>query len=253
MVDNLSGDLFDFSTIKSDTGSFQGGDSSIVFDWKQNSQLAYLPTMGEGKAEFWIKLKDDLSHLSQPELNNKVMIGPAREDFSTKISSKLELVQKAFYNDEIFGNSGPFPPRAGSATTYTVTWQAKNYYSDVKGVTAQAVLPDGVVFNGDKIFPEDQAGKLVYDAAARTLTWNIGDMTAGQGMISNPLNISFQLALTPSDSQVGSKAGVIGECLIKGDDSWTDSTLESTAPAIDTASLSDGGMTQDQGIVQMKQ
>lgn len=252
MVDKLDGDLFDFSSIKSDTGSYQGGDSSIVFDWKQNDKLAYLTTMDEGKAEFWVKLKDDLSHLSQPELNNRVMIGVAREDFSTKISSKLELVQKVFYNDEIFGNSGPNPARVGSATTYTITWQAKNYYSDVKGVTAQAVLPDGVAFNSDKVFPEAQVGKLVYDNTARTLTWNIGDMTAGQGMISNPLNVSFQVTLVAVDSQAGGKAGIMGQISIKGDDSWTDSTLESTVPAIDTGSLSDAGMTPEQGNIQTR-
>jgi len=252
MVDKLDGGLFDFTTIRSDTGSFQGGDSSIVFDWKQNNKLAYLPTMDEGKTEFWIKLKDDLSRLSQPEITNKVMIGPAREDFATKISSKLELAQKVFYNDEIFGNSGPNPARAGSATTYTVTWQAKNYYSNVKGVTARAVLPAEVAFNSDKVFPEDQAGKLTYDSTTRELTWNVGDMAAGQGTLSSPLNISFQVTLTPADSQVGGKAGIIGQVLMKGDDSWTDSTLEATAPAIDTASLSDGGMTPEQGIVQAR-
>ena len=112
---NWTGDLYDFTTIKSDTGSFQQGDNSVVFDWKQNNQLAYLPVMDEGKVEFWIKLKDDLSRLSQPELNNKAMIGPAREDFVTKISSKLELAQKVFFNDEIFGNSGPIPPQVGRA------------------------------------------------------------------------------------------------------------------------------------------
>jgi len=113
MVDNLEGGMYDFSTIRSDTGTFRQGDSSIVFDWKQNDKLTYLAPMDEGKVEFWIRLKDDLSSLSQPELDNKVMIGAAREDFITKISSKLEIAQKAYYNDEIFGNSGPFPPKVG--------------------------------------------------------------------------------------------------------------------------------------------
>lgn len=253
LVDKLAGDLYDFATIKSDAGNFQQGDSSIIFDWKQNNQLAYLPTMDEGKAEFWIKLKDDLSRLSQPELNNKVMIGPAREDFITKISSKLELAQKAFFNDEIFGNSGPFPPQVGLPTTYTVTWQAKNYYSDVKGVVAKAVLPPEAQFNSGKVFPEDQSGKLIYDGNTRELVWNIGDMTAGQGLISNPLNISFQVTVMPMSSQALGQAGIIGEALIRGEDSWTDTTLESKAPAVDTVALSDGGMTQDKGIVQPRQ
>ena len=252
MVDKLDGDLYDFSTIKSDTGNFQSGDNSIVFDWKQNNQLAYLAVMDEGKVEFWIKLKDDLSHLSQPELDNKVMIGPAREDFITKISSKLELAQRVFFGDEIFGNSGPFPPQVGLPTTYTVTWQAKNYYSDVRNVIVKAVLPPETQFNGGKVFPENQVGKLVYNEGARELAWNIGDMTAGQGLISNPLNISFQVTVTPMSSQALGKAGIIGEAMIIGDDSWTDTTLESKVPAVDTASISDPGMSEDRGTVQPK-
>jgi hypothetical protein len=250
MVDKLDGDLYDFSTIKSETGSFQQGDNSIIFDWKQNNQLAYLATMEEGRVEFWIKLKDDLSHLNQPELDNRVMIGPAREDFITKISSKLEITQKVFYNDEIFGNTGPFPPQVGMPTTFTVTWQIKNYYSDVKNVIVKAVLPPEAKYVSDKVFPEFQAGKLVYDEATRELAWNVGDMTAGQGMISSPLNVSFQVAVTPMASQGGGKAGIIGQAVVQGDDNWTDITLESTAPQFDSSTISDVGMTPEQGIVQ---
>lgn len=250
LVDNLDGGMYDFSTIRSDTGTFRQGDSSIVFDWKQNDKLTYLAPMDEGKVEFWIRLKDDLSSLSQPELDNKVMIGAAREDFITKISSKLEVAQKAFYNDEIFGNNGPFPPEVGRKTTYTVTWQAKNYYSDVKNVKVTATLPPEVAFSKDNVFPEDQAQKLSYDEDARQVTWTLGNMSAGQGLISNPLNVSFQVALTPMSSQRGEKAGVIGEAKISGDDSWTNSTLESASPAVDTASISDPGMDENDGIVQ---
>ncbi len=250
LVDNLEGDLYDFTAIKSDTGNFRQGDSSVVFDWKQNNQLAYLPVMDEGKVEFWIKLKDDLSRMNHPELTNKVMIGPAREDFVTKISSKLELAQKAFYNDEIFGNSGPFPPQAGTITTYTVTWQAKNYYSNVKEVNVKAVLPPEVQLVSGKVFPENQTERLVYNDVSREIVWNIGDMVAGQGLISNPLNVSFQVAVTPMNSQAGNTAGIIGQAMIAGNDSWTETLLESIVPAVDTASLSDAMLAENSGIVQ---
>ena len=252
LVDSLEGDLFDLGTIKSETGSFRPGDNSLVFDWKQNSQLAYLPMANEGKVEFWIKLKDDLSRLNRPELANKVMVGPAREDFVTKISSKLELAQKAFYSDEIFGNTGPLPPQAGTATTYTVTWQAKNYYSNVKEVAVRATLPPEAQFVPGKIFPEIQTAGLTYNEATREIVWNIGDMAAGQGLVSNPLNVSFQIAVSPMSSQIGGTAGIIGQAVIKGGDEWTEASLESVSPALDTASLSDPILIENSGIVQPK-
>lgn len=252
LVDSLEGDLFDLTTIKSETGSFRPGDNSLVFDWKQNSQLAYLPMANEGKVEFWIKLKDDLSRLNRPELANKVMIGPAREDFVTKISSKLELAQKAFYSDEIFGNTGPLPPQAGMATTYTVTWQAKNYYSNVKAAVVRAILPPEAQFVSGKIFPEIQTAGLTYNEATREIVWNIGDMVAGQGLVSSPLNVSFQIAVSPMNSQIGGTAGIIGQAVIRGSDEWTEAMLESAAPVLDTASLSDPILTENSGIVQPK-
>ena len=252
LVDSLEGDLFDLTTIKSETGSFRPGDNSLVFDWKQNSQLAYLPMANEGKVEFWIKLKDDMSRLNRPELANKVMIGPAREDFATKISSKLELAQKAFYSDEIFGNTGPLPPQAGMATTYTVTWQAKNYYSNVKAAAVRAILPPEAQFVSGKIFPEIQTAGLTYNEATREIVWNIGDMVAGQGLVSSPLNVSFQIAVSPMNSQIGGTAGIIGQAVIRGSDEWTEAMLESAAPVLDTASLSDPILTENSGIVQPK-
>lgn len=252
LIDNLEGDLYDLTTIKSETGNFQTGNNSLVFDWRQNNKLAYLPVMDEGKAEFWVKLKDDLSRLNRPELTNKAMIGPAREEFTTKISSKLELAQKGFYNDEIFGNAGPLPPQAGAPTTYTVTWQVKNYYSNVGAAGVRAVLPPEAQLVSGKIFPENQTDKLAYDQATREIVWTIGDMSAGQGLISNPLNVSFQVAVTPMNSQIGGTAGIIGQAVIRGTDGWADIALESIAPAVDTASLSDPMLIENSGIVQPK-
>lgn len=250
LISNLEGDLYDLTTVKTETGNFRSGDNSLVFDWRQNGQLGYLSSMDEGRVEFWVKLKDDLSRIHRPELTNKVMLGPAREEFATKISSKLELAQKAFYSDEIFGNTGPLPPRVGTATTYTITWQAKNYYSNVKDVKVRAVFPPEARLVADKIFPESFAGGLVYDEVSREIVWTIGEMSAGQGLVSNPLNISFQVAVAPMNSQIGGTAGIIGQAAINGQDSWTETPLESLSPALDTASLSDFALAENSGIVQ---
>ncbi len=249
MINSLEGDLFNYNTIKSETGSFEPGDGSIVFDWRKNSKLQYLAPMDEGKVEFWINLKDDLSSVRRPELRNKILIGPAREDFVTKISSKLEVVQKAFYSDEIFGNTGPFPPEVGEPTTYTVNWQAKNYYSDVKGVKVTATLPKEVEFTG-KVFPDAAADRFAYDADSRQLTWEVGDLRTGEGVMTAPPNVSFQISLTPTHDQAGKKPQLIGPARIAGEDSWTEMFLEATATAIDTRSISDQDMDDSKATVQ---
>jgi len=130
MINKLDGDLYDLSTIKSDTGNFQPGDSSIIFDGAKNPTLQYLPTMGQGSVEFWVKLKDAI--ISKPLIINRVAIGAAREDFTTRVNATANFTQLAFYNDEVFGNTGPLPPKAGQPTSYTITWQLKNYFTPLK-------------------------------------------------------------------------------------------------------------------------
>lgn len=255
MINKLDGDLFDLTSIKSDTGNNQSGDSSIIFDGSKNSSLQYLPTMGQGTVEFWVKLKDN-APITKPQIVNHVAIGAsreasgaAREDFTTSVSAKIDFTQKAYYNDEIFGNTGPFPPKVGQPTTYTITWLLKNYFSAASGVKVVATLPFNVQWSG-QVFPDTAAGNLAYDNTSRQITWNIGDLKVGQGVLSEPPNVSFQVALTANSDQAGKKAPLISVAQVQGVDGSNGDNLNISAPALDSGTLSDQNMTDSQGTVQ---
>ncbi len=245
MVNKLEGDAFDFQTIKSDLGSFQPGDDSVIFDWRQVSKLQYLVPMEEGKVDFWIKLKDDLGMVKNPVLRNKVFISQVKEEFMTKISSKLELVQKGYFQDEVFGNSGPIPPKVGQTTTYTIIWQVKNYYSVVKNVKVKATLPKGVELFPGKIFPEEEASKFAFDSQSREIVWSVGDLEVGRAA-----DIAFQIAFTPSEVDRGKTPVIIGEAKITGEDSWTDRIIEFFSKSINTTLPDDETITEEMGKVQ---
>jgi len=249
MICNLEGETFDFQTIKSDLGNFEAGDNSIIFDWRKVSQLQYLAPTEEGKVDFWIKLKDDLGNVKNPVLRNKVFISQVKEEFVTKIGSKLELVQKGYFQDEVFGNSGPIPPKVGVITTYTIIWQMKNYYSDVKDVKVKASLPAQVSLNG-KIFPEEEASKFSFDSESREIVWSAGDLERGKGILSPGPNIAFQVEFLPEASQIGLTPEIIGQAKIEGSDSWTETTLQFTAPALRTNLPDDPTITEEMGRVQ---
>lgn len=251
LVSKLEGRVFDFETIKTESGQFNKGDNSIVWDWRDVPMLQFLDQGEEGKVEFWINLKKDWQISSSQDKNlslkNKVIISQISEEFETKISSKLEISQKGYYQDEIFGNSGPVPPKIGESTTYTIVWQAKNYYNDVKNVKVKAVLPREVKLTG-KIFPEDS--RLTFDSQSREIVWEIGDLEAGKGVLNEAPNVSFQVSLAPEPYQIGHAPEICGQAKISGGDDWTGKTLETTSPAIDTT-LSAGQFVGDEGgIVQ---
>ena len=249
MICNLEGEAFDFQTLKSDLGNFEPGDNSVVFDWRRVSKLQYLAPMEEGRVDFWVKLKDDLGMTKNPILRNKVFISQVKEEFVTKISSKLEIVQKGYYEDEVFGNSGPIPPKVGVITTYTIIWQVKNYYSDVKDVKVKAVLPPQVNLT-EKIFPEEAVSKFSFDSESREIVWSVGDLERGKGVSSPPPNIAFQVEFLPNTSQIGQTPEIIGQAKVESLDSWTEMTLQSVASSINTTLPDDPTITEGMGRVQ---
>jgi len=225
---NLEGQAFDFDSIKSDSGQFKQRENSIVWDWRDVSKLRFLARGEEGKVDFSVNLKDwDSSRDKNAVLKNSVIISQVKEEFEIKMNSKLAVSQKGFFQDDIFGNSGPMPPVVGEKTTYTVTWEAENRYNDVENARVKAILPANVNLTG-RISPDSQASKFTFDQSSREIVWRVGDMEAG----TTGLNISFQVELTPI--QAGQKALIINEAKIRGEDQWTERIIENTSPSIDT-------------------
>ena len=244
VMSHLEGAAFDLETIRSDLGEADPGLSSVIFDGRKISQLQYLLPMEEKKVDFWIKVKDDFGPVEKPILINKISVNDVKEEFITKISSKVEIAQKGFFKDEVFGNRGPIPPRVGEATTYTIIWQVKNYYSLVKDIKTKAILPPGVELAG-KIFPGDEATKFSFDSQSREIIWSVGDLEKGSAK-----DIAFQVSFTPNAFQRGQTPKIINAATITGEDSWTDRILEATSPAIDTTLPDDETITEDMGKVQ---
>jgi len=205
----LDGAGFDFDTTKSESGRFQKGDSSVIWDWRDVPSLKFLDEGKEGKVEFWINLKDDWA-ISNPEeknavLKNSILISQVKEEFETKVNSKLEISQQASQQGDI----------------YTIIWQAKNYLNDVKNVKVKAFLPLGVSLSGD-IFPESESSKFAFDSGSREIVWMVGDMEAGRGILNEAPKISFEVIL------ISGGVEIIKETKIIGEDQWTEKIIEGT-------------------------
>ncbi len=259
LVTKLEGKIFDLETIKTFDGNFGPGDNSIIFDWKKVPKLQFLDSQEEGRVEFWINLKDDwqMDNLGDKNLTikNRIYLSQqAREEFITKVNSKLVVEQKGYFNDTVFGNSGPISPEVGQTTTYAIIWQIKNYYNDIKNVKVKAILPSGVDLTG-KIFPESQREKFSFDSNSREIVWNIEDLGAGQGVLDSDvtaisMSLAFQIAFTPTSSQKGQTPEIIKEVSIFAEDTWTEELLESKCSGINTTLPDDETVTEQQGIVQ---
>ncbi len=248
----LTGSAFDFKTIKAPEGDFEPGDNSILWDWRRVGDLQLLSPREEGKVEFWIDLKEEweIKDLSDknPTIKTKIYLSQVKEEFINKVNSKLEISQRGFYQDEIFGNSGPLPPKVGESTTYTIMWQVKNYYNEMRNVKVKATLPPNVKLTG-KIFPEEETDKFTFDSNSRELVWNVGELMVAQGILNPAPNISFQISFTPTAEQKGQTPEIIGPVKITGEDQWTKEILEATSPAINTTLPDDTTVNEEEGVI----
>jgi len=236
LVAKLEGGLFDLATLKAPLGDFEPGDNSIVFDWRKIPKLQFLAVGEEGRVEFWVELKDDWQISSINDKNQvirtNISLSQAQKEFVTKVNSKLEMSPKGYYQDEVFGNTGPLPPVAGQQTTYTIIWQVKNYYNDIKNMQVKAILGSNVRLTG-KIFPEE--ANLTFDSNSREVVWKLENLEAGQGVLGTAgPSVAFQLALTP---QQAGNLTLVGTARVTGEDEFTGLMTSAEAPVINTADI----------------
>ncbi len=253
VISRLDGLAFDLSTLKSKEGQVRSNDNLIIWDSKQVSQLKHLDSQQEVKVEFDVKLKNNWvpsdSEKNNMFIKNKVNVSDISQEFDTKVNSNLELSQKAYYsNQEGIENSGTIPPEVNKTTTYTIIWQVKNYFNDVKNVKVKAVLPENVVLTA-KILPDSQVSNFSLDSTSREIVWSVGNLLAGTGVTNSQPTVIFQIALTPSLIQKGNLAGLIRNTTISGEDQSTGTLISSMVPAVNT-DLPDDKASSGGGIVQ---
>ncbi|MEK7664964.1 MAG: hypothetical protein AAB361_02380 [Patescibacteria group bacterium] len=250
IITKIDGSALDLSTIKAPEGQVQSNSNLIVWDWKQVPALIRLNAQQEEKVEFYVKTKDKWTPSDSEKNNllikNNINISQIIQEFATKINSKLEILQKGYYQNSSIINSGPVPPASGQITTYTITWDIKNYFNDVKNAKVKAVLPQNASLTG-KILPESESSKFSFDNNSREIIWSAGDVLAGAGVSGVSPSISFQVSLTPSIYQRGISAPIIGEVNITGEDQFTGAVIEGNGSAVNTSlpdDFSNGGTVQ---------
>ncbi len=253
VVVKLDGLGLDLSTIQPGFGGqVQSGDNMIVWDQNQVASLRRLDVQQEGEIDFYIKVKSNWSpsgvDSADTIITDSVNISQVTQKFTIKVSSGLIISQKAYYQSSDIVNSGPTPPQAGQATTYTINWEVKNYFSETKNVKVKAILPQNVSLTG-RIMPENELSNFSFDSVSREIVWSAGDIAAGTGVTGDPVALYFQVSLTPTISQKGSAAPIIGQVQISGENQFTNTIITSQDSAVNT-SLPDDFTNSGGGIVQ---
>lgn len=268
ITSQLDGQVLDLKGLEPGQGSvtfFAPFSFSPLITWNAGNQpdLAFLGPHQTGQIRFSAKIKDSLTIDDYSDRNftvvNEVKIDSSQVPLSlaniqikgqsrliTKIASQLTLRAKGFFRDDLIQNSGPIPPRVGQTTTYTIKWQLSNTANDLKEVKVSAYLPPHVQWL-NKIEPA--GADLKYNPSTGQLVWSFGDLKAGAGLLLPVEQASFQIAITPGQSHLGSLLELIGRSTAAGQDSFTGLAIESSDEPIDTDLPDDLTVSQQDGVI----
>jgi len=252
-VVKLDSQALDMSTLQADRGQVQASDNMIVWDQSRVAQLRHLGVQEQGQVDFTVKVRSDWAPSGSADTANttitdSINISQITQKFTVKVSSGLVIAQKGYYQSSDISNSGPVPPKVGKATTYTINWEIKNYFSDAKNVKVKVNLPKNISLTG-RIMPQDESSNFSFDSISREIVWSVGDILAGTGVTGDPVAFSFQISLTPDVSQKGAVAPLVGQVQISGENQFTNTPITSQDSGVNT-SLPDDFANAGGGIVQ---
>jgi hypothetical protein len=157
-----------------------------------------------------------------------------------KFSSEVLLGGQIGRNGGVFSDTGPIPPRVGQTTTYTVSLVAEAGVNDLSDTQITTSLPLYITWLDQYQGP----GEVTYNTVSKQLEWRPGDIEARQRK-----QLTFQVSLTPSVSQIGAIPTLINSQQLRASDRFTGATLRASAPALTTALSTELGFAENDGMV----
>jgi len=127
---------------------------------------------------------------------------------------------------------GPLPPVVGEETKYWIFWNVSGTTNEIKNLSITGELPANVSFTGRQTVSTGSA--VTYDESTKTVSWQVGEINSTFAPSAKVIGAAFEVAITPSESQVGTSPTLISDILLSGTDSWTNAWLTATGSKVTT-------------------
>lgn len=256
----LKGDVLNrYSIYASNGGFYRSVDDTIVWQKPGVSELAILEPGAHGAVSFSftpVAIGAAVGRMvKNPQIAIEVYASARRtsdlgavETITTlatrtvKFESDLRLTAQGLYYSGPFKNTGPLPPKADSATTYTIKWTVRNTTSSVSDAIVQTTLPVTYVKWLGNISPSGE--DVSYNESNAEVTWNVGRIPAG-----GTREAAFQISFLPSLSQLHQTPKLTEESVLTARDDFAKTMLGDTRPPITTHLSTDPAFSQNQATV----
>lgn len=253
----LSGSALDARSVTAERGFYRSADRTILWSKETDSSFAVLEPGASGRVSFTfapLSVSSGASlrnprievvvsargrRLSDAQVSETIASSASR---TVKVAADLALSSRATYASGPFKNTGPVPPKVDRATTYTVTWSLTNAFNTADGVSVRATLPSYMSWIGT-VNPSGEG--VSFNPLGGEVLWDVGSLSAGGGV----REVSFQVLLTPSVSQIGGVPVLLSEQTVTGTDQFTDAIVGATRPALTTDLTTEAGFSRESAIV----
>jgi hypothetical protein len=213
--------------------------------WETSASVGALAPDASGERTAYVRLLDPISRyvvnpmlrvvptarfsVADPKVEGAEVAGTAVE---RKVAGDARLRAAARYytseGDQI--GRGPLPPKVGSATRYWIFASLETGATQLQGGTVRFVLPNGVAFTGRAATTVGEDAFLEGDR----LVWRVGTVEAHAGVLHEAPSVSFEVALTPTEAQIGTTPSLVTSAVFSGTDAWTGAAMTSNSPGLTT-------------------
>ncbi|MFA5095598.1 MAG: hypothetical protein WC447_03010 [Candidatus Paceibacterota bacterium] len=253
IVAKISGNAVNRGTISGGQGFYSSSQDMITWDKNSQSQFAEINPGDSGSVSFSLSSLSLFSAaggiISSPSINIDVSITGEQAQSSgsitelsnesskvIKVISDIGLSNKVLYSSGVFTNSGPIPPKVEQKTTYTIVWSLSNTANNISKAKVVSTLPPWVRFIGS-FSPTTE--DLTFNDSTKEIVWNIGGIPAGTGITGADREVSFQIELTPSLSQVGTMPVLVNDTTLTGYDDFANVDVRVNKASLNTRLLND--------------
>ncbi|MCX6752697.1 MAG: hypothetical protein NTZ87_04350 [Candidatus Nomurabacteria bacterium] len=230
----ISGNAVNRQTINAQQGFYDSSIDTITWDKSSKNGFDVVNPGDSGSVSFSVSPLSLYSGsggiLSNPIINVDISIsgkqlvsGYATTDLNNSDSSVIRIISdvgfstKALYYSGPFTNTGPIPPKVGAETSYTIVWSLSNTANNISKSVVHSTLPSWIRFVG----PVSPSGEdLTFNPSTKEIVWNIGGIPNGTGITATTRSVSFQIAFSPSLSQVGATPIIINDAVLTGHDDF---------------------------------
>lgn len=258
----ITGPLLRPESVRASNGFYRSMDNTIIWTPQTENRLTRIDPGDRGNFSFSFatqRLSSDTGardpqisiefrakgrRLSEHSNVPEVIEAQARR--TLRLATDLQFNPRLVWSVGPFTNVGSHPPRAETETTYTVIWQIANTTNDLVDVVTTARLPVYVEWE-NTLDPANES--MVYNPVTRQLTWRVGDVPAGSGFDRPAREVAFQVAITPSVSQVGIEPVIVENQLTRGVDRFTGGVIEVRKQDLTTRITTDPNITWAPGRV----